>query len=87
MHPDLLLGVNKLASPDGRMAVSATRTQRSPSLASLARSLARPRSCTHAHRRRPAPPPLPQALLRWYLSGWHFKTLGVKKPYNPIVGE
>jgi len=27
------------------------------------------------------------ALLRWYLSGWHFKTLGVKKPYNPIVGE
>jgi len=27
------------------------------------------------------------AILRWYLSGWHYKTTGVKKPYNPIVGE
>jgi len=27
------------------------------------------------------------ALLRWFLSGWHFKTLGAKKPYNPIIGE
>jgi hypothetical protein len=24
---------------------------------------------------------------RWYLSGWHYKTVGVKKPFNPIVGE
>lgn len=24
---------------------------------------------------------------RWYLAGWHFKPPGVKKPYNPILGE
>mmetsp|Transcript_312 Transcript_312/g.569 ORF Transcript_312/g.569 Transcript_312/m.569 type:complete len:411 (+) Transcript_312:108-1340(+) len=24
---------------------------------------------------------------RWYLSGWHIKPPGVKKPYNPILGE
>ncbi|EKX44699.1 hypothetical protein GUITHDRAFT_163527 [Guillardia theta CCMP2712] len=24
---------------------------------------------------------------RWYLCGWHFKPPGVKKPYNPILGE
>jgi len=24
---------------------------------------------------------------KWYLSGWHFKPPGVKKPYNPILGE
>ena len=47
MHPELLLGVSRLADPLARMA----------------------------------------ALLRWYLSGWHYKTVGVKKPYNPIVGE
>jgi galactokinase len=106
MHPDLLLGVNKLASPIGRMAVSDAKRR-------AAQRSARPRSCARAvsaARRRhlqraaasPRPLPLPlalarlprnailpflQALLRWYLSGWHFKTLGVKKPYNPIVGE
>lgn len=25
--------------------------------------------------------------LKWYLSGWHYKTKGCKKPYNPILGE
>eukprot|EP00741_Cyanophora_paradoxa_P002845 tig00000640_g2761.t1 len=24
---------------------------------------------------------------RWYLSGWHLRPKGVKKPYNPILGE
>jgi len=24
---------------------------------------------------------------RYYLSGWHIKPKGVKKPYNPILGE
>lgn len=24
---------------------------------------------------------------RWYLSGWHMRARGVKKPYNPILGE
>ncbi|KAL9654308.1 hypothetical protein ABK040_010339 [Willaertia magna] len=24
---------------------------------------------------------------RWYLSGWHVKPKGVKKPYNPVLGE
>ncbi|KAJ1485643.1 hypothetical protein T484DRAFT_1792671 [Baffinella frigidus] len=24
---------------------------------------------------------------KWYISGWHFKPPGVKKPYNPILGE
>ena len=28
-----------------------------------------------------------RAVARWYLSGWHYKTVGVKKPFNPIVGE
>ena len=28
-----------------------------------------------------------KAITRWYLSGWHYKTVGVKKPFNPIVGE
>jgi hypothetical protein len=26
-------------------------------------------------------------VLRWYLSGWHLKPRGCKKPYNPILGE
>lgn len=26
-------------------------------------------------------------LLKWYLSSWHYKTHGCKKPYNPIIGE
>jgi hypothetical protein len=24
---------------------------------------------------------------KWYLSGWHVKPKGVKKPYNPVLGE
>lgn len=28
-----------------------------------------------------------KAVARWYLSGWHYRTVGVQKPYNPIVGE
>ena len=27
------------------------------------------------------------AVLKWYLSGWHLKPKGCKKPYNPIIGE
>ncbi|KAG0033430.1 hypothetical protein BGZ81_008516 [Podila clonocystis] len=27
------------------------------------------------------------AVTRYYLSGWHIKPKGVKKPYNPILGE
>jgi len=27
------------------------------------------------------------AILRWYLSGFYLKPKGVKKPYNPILGE
>ena len=101
MHPDLLLGVNKLASPVGRMAVSAERSAVPARDHAHARSVARrrhlqlaaasPRPLPIPFRSRFPPkrlsPSLPQALLRWYLSGWHFKTLGVKKPYNPIVGE
>src|SRR3989338_11198449 len=26
-------------------------------------------------------------LVRWYLSGWHVKPKGVKKPFNPVLGE
>ena len=26
-------------------------------------------------------------LLKWYLSSWHYKAHGCKKPYNPIIGE
>ncbi|CAO3622126.1 unnamed protein product [Cunninghamella blakesleeana] len=26
-------------------------------------------------------------VLRYYLSGWHIKPRGVKKPYNPVLGE
>eukprot|EP00818_Percolomonas_sp_WS_P003847 CAMPEP_0117446594 /NCGR_PEP_ID=MMETSP0759-20121206/6427_1 /TAXON_ID=63605 /ORGANISM="Percolomonas cosmopolitus, Strain WS" /LENGTH=476 /DNA_ID=CAMNT_0005238877 /DNA_START=78 /DNA_END=1509 /DNA_ORIENTATION=+ len=26
-------------------------------------------------------------VVRWYLSGWHIRPPGVKKPYNPILGE
>jgi oxysterol-binding protein-related protein 8 len=26
-------------------------------------------------------------VVRWFLSGFHYKTLGVQKPYNPIIGE
>ncbi|KIM21995.1 hypothetical protein M408DRAFT_333118 [Serendipita vermifera MAFF 305830] len=26
-------------------------------------------------------------VLRYYLSGWHVKPSGVKKPYNPVLGE
>mmetsp|Transcript_46234 Transcript_46234/g.92429 ORF Transcript_46234/g.92429 Transcript_46234/m.92429 type:complete len:419 (+) Transcript_46234:212-1468(+) len=35
------------------------------------------------------PDPVERFLMvtRWYLSGWHFKPPGVKKPYNPILGE
>ena len=28
-----------------------------------------------------------RGVVRWYLSGWHYKTVGVKKPFNPIIGE
>ena len=35
--------------------------------------------------------PTPQerilAITKWFLSGWHYKTVGAKKPFNPIVGE
>ena len=27
------------------------------------------------------------AVTRWFLSGFHYKTTGVKKPFNPIIGE
>mmetsp|Transcript_24901 Transcript_24901/g.41004 ORF Transcript_24901/g.41004 Transcript_24901/m.41004 type:complete len:548 (-) Transcript_24901:759-2402(-) len=27
------------------------------------------------------------AVVRWYMSGWHLRPRGVKKPYNPILGE
>jgi len=27
------------------------------------------------------------AVTKWYLSGWHVRPKGVKKPYNPILGE
>ncbi|CAO1635689.1 unnamed protein product [Parajaminaea phylloscopi] len=27
------------------------------------------------------------AVARYYLSGWHIKPKGVKKPYNPVLGE
>lgn len=27
------------------------------------------------------------SVLRWFMSGWHYKTSGVKKPYNPVIGE
>ena len=27
------------------------------------------------------------AITKWWLSGWHYKTVGVKKPFNPIIGE
>eukprot|EP01029_Cantina_marsupialis_P000541 TRINITY_DN103998_c0_g2_i1.p2 TRINITY_DN103998_c0_g2~~TRINITY_DN103998_c0_g2_i1.p2 ORF type:complete len:413 (+),score=106.44 TRINITY_DN103998_c0_g2_i1:2401-3639(+) len=26
-------------------------------------------------------------LCKWYLSGYHFKVKGVKKPFNPVIGE
>lgn len=26
-------------------------------------------------------------IVKWYLSGWHVKPKGVKKPYNPALGE
>lgn len=26
-------------------------------------------------------------MTRWYLSGWHMNPKGVKKPYNPVLGE
>jgi hypothetical protein len=26
-------------------------------------------------------------VLQYYLAGWHIKPKGVKKPYNPILGE
>lgn len=28
-----------------------------------------------------------KGMVRWFLSGFHYKTTGVKKPYNPIIGE
>lgn len=27
------------------------------------------------------------AVAKWYLSGWHIRPKGVKKPYNPVLGE
>ncbi|KAI9472467.1 MAG: hypothetical protein EXX96DRAFT_584239 [Benjaminiella poitrasii] len=27
------------------------------------------------------------AVVKWFLSGWHIKPKGVKKPYNPVLGE
>jgi hypothetical protein len=27
------------------------------------------------------------SVVRYYLSGWHIKPKGVKKPYNPVLGE
>lgn len=26
-------------------------------------------------------------VVRYFLSGWHIKVPGVKKPYNPVLGE
>lgn len=26
-------------------------------------------------------------VLKWYMSGWHVRPKGVKKPYNPVLGE
>ena len=26
-------------------------------------------------------------ILKWYLSSWHYKIHGCKKPFNPIIGE
>jgi hypothetical protein len=26
-------------------------------------------------------------VLQYYLAGWHIKPRGVKKPYNPVLGE
>lgn len=26
-------------------------------------------------------------MLQYYLAGWHIKPRGVKKPYNPVLGE
>lgn len=26
-------------------------------------------------------------VLQYYLAGWHIKPKGVKKPYNPVLGE
>ena len=26
-------------------------------------------------------------IFRRFLSGWHYRTVGVQKPYNPIIGE
>jgi len=27
------------------------------------------------------------AIVQWYLSGWHTRPRGIRKPYNPILGE
>ncbi|CAO3607145.1 unnamed protein product [Mucor hiemalis] len=27
------------------------------------------------------------AVVKWFLAGWHIKPKGVKKPYNPVLGE
>ncbi|EPB83985.1 hypothetical protein HMPREF1544_09256 [Mucor circinelloides 1006PhL] len=27
------------------------------------------------------------AVVKWFLSGWHIKPKGVKKPFNPVLGE
>ncbi|KAG2232905.1 hypothetical protein INT48_006159 [Thamnidium elegans] len=27
------------------------------------------------------------AVVKWFLGGWHIKPKGVKKPYNPVMGE
>lgn len=35
----------------------------------------------------PDPADRMKAVVKWYLSGWHYRTVGVKKPFNPIVGE
>ena len=28
-----------------------------------------------------------EQVLRWYISGWHVRPEGIKKPYNPVLGE
>lgn len=28
-----------------------------------------------------------KGVVQWFLSGFHYKTVGVRKPYNPIIGE
>ena len=37
--------------------------------------------------KQPTPYARMKAMARWFISGFHFKTQGVKKPFNPIIGE